>query len=103
MSLRTWNNAGTRARVRRAAVWFAAAVALLTPAAVTAQTWTNPAGGNWSVPGNWTPGVPTSGTTTALTFGSAATQAATYTANNDLPPFTLNSVTINNTAGTVTI
>jgi T5SS/PEP-CTERM-associated repeat protein/autotransporter-associated beta strand protein len=47
---------------------------------------------------------PASAATTALVFGAPATQAATYTATNDLAnPFLLNSLTFNNTAGTVTL
>jgi T5SS/PEP-CTERM-associated repeat protein/autotransporter-associated beta strand protein len=78
------------------------AVAPPTPAQ---STWTNPAGGNWSAGSNWLGGIaPTPGTATALVFGSSATQAATYTATNDLAnPFILNRLTITNTAGTVTL
>jgi T5SS/PEP-CTERM-associated repeat protein len=70
-----------------------------------AQVWSNPAGGNWSVGTNWVGGVPpTPGATTALTFSDVAAQAATFTATNDIAdPFALNSLTVNHTAGTVTL
>jgi T5SS/PEP-CTERM-associated repeat protein/autotransporter-associated beta strand protein len=84
-----------------------AALALLTvaPAAPAQSTWNNPAGGNWSAGTNWVGGTaPASGTSTALVFGAAATQTATYTVTNDLAnPFTLNALTFNNTSGTVTL
>src|SRR5262245_43987377 len=78
---------------------------LVGPAARAQSVWNNPAGGNWSIGGNWQGGTaPTSGLTTALVFGSPVTQAATYTATNDIAnPFQLNALTINNTAGTVTL
>src|SRR5439155_1458462 len=84
------------------------AAALTAPSLARAQfTWTNPAGGNWNVAGNWTPGVPTPGATTSLAFGTGATVTSTYTATNDIgaagTAFELNSCTFNNTAGTVTI
>jgi fibronectin-binding autotransporter adhesin len=86
------------------------AAALLTlataaPHAWAQFTWNNPAGGNWSVGGNWQAGTaPASSPTTALVFGSPATQATSYTATNDIvDPFQLNALTINNTAGTVTL
>src|SRR5207247_5299253 len=99
--VRPWTSA-----VGRIGLWIAAI--LLAPAAAPAQfTWTSPAGGNWNDAGNWAPDVPTPGATTTLTFGAAATQAATYTATNDIgaagTAFDLNALTINNTAGTVTI
>jgi T5SS/PEP-CTERM-associated repeat protein len=80
-------------------------VLALAPPAPAQSTWNNAAGGNWSVGSNWSGGTaPTSGTSTALTFGSPATQTATYTATNNIAdPFTLNSLTFNNTAGTVTL
>lgn len=84
------------------------AALLALPAAPLAQAqsvWNNPAGGNWSVGPNWVGGAaPASAATTALVFGSPATQAATYAATNDIAnPFQLNALTINNTAGTVTL
>src|SRR5262245_61644286 len=73
------------------------------PHAPAQSTWNNAAGGNWSVAGNWQAGTaPVSSATTAVIFGSPATQTATYTATNDIAnPFQLNALTINNTAGTV--
>jgi hypothetical protein len=94
---------------RQFGVWVAAAAAALATAGPAAAqfSWSNPAGGTWSTPGNWTGGVPTPGPTTALTFGDPATQTATYTATNDIgaagTPFDLNALTLSNTAGTVTI
>jgi autotransporter-associated beta strand protein/T5SS/PEP-CTERM-associated repeat protein len=69
-------------------------------------TWSNAAGGNWSAASNWGGTGPAAGgsATTSLTFGTAGTQAATYTATNDLTgTFLLNSLTVNNTSGTVTV
>jgi T5SS/PEP-CTERM-associated repeat protein/autotransporter-associated beta strand protein len=74
--------------------------------AVAQSTWNNPAGGDWSAGANWEGGTaPTSGATTALVFGSAATQSATYTATNNIgtAAFDLNSLTFNNASGTVTL
>ena len=45
------------------------------------STWTNSAGGNWSVVGNWTGGAPVSGGTAILNF----TTAGAYASTNDLP------------------
>ena len=59
------------------------------------QTWTSTSSGNWSVAGNWT-ALPTSGTTTALTFGGSTA----YTATNDIGAFTVNSLTVTNTGAT---
>lgn len=58
------------------------------------QTWVNPNTGNWSVPANWTPGLPTSANTTALYFN--ATGAQSYVATNDIGAFSLNSLNLNN-------
>jgi hypothetical protein len=61
-----------------------------------AQSWTNAAGGNWSLGTNWsTP--PVAGATTALTFGLASL----YTATNDLTAFSLNSITFTNSGAIV--
>jgi T5SS/PEP-CTERM-associated repeat protein/autotransporter-associated beta strand protein len=86
---------------------FAAAVtaALLPRPAAAQSVWTDIAGGNWNVSDNWVGGtIPVPGATTALIFGDPTTQAATYTATNNIAnPFNLNALTVNNTAGTVTI
>jgi len=90
----------------RSATLGAALLALAAaPLAQAQSVWNNPAGGNWSVGPNWVGGAaPASAATTALVFGSPATQAATYAATNDIAnPFQLNALTINNTAGTVTL
>jgi fibronectin-binding autotransporter adhesin len=79
-----------------------ACLTLLTGRAA-AQTWIAGGGGSWSVGGNWVGGsAPTSGTTTALTFGDPSIAAMSYTATNDIGtgPFQLNSLTFNNNAGT---
>ena len=57
---------------------------------ISAQsTWTNSAGGNWSVAANWTGGVPVSGGATILNF----TAAGAYSVTNDLPGvFQLNQI-----------
>jgi hypothetical protein len=70
------------------------AVAIVaTSEASFAQTWTGLTG-NFSSATNWSPtGVPTSGTTTGLTFGGGG-----YTATNNLGSFTLNSLTSNLTS-----
>src|SRR5207253_5381488 len=62
------------------------------------QTFTQPATGttgNWSTPGNWSPGVPVSDPTTAITFNTFGGNANTYTLTNDLGAFTVNSFTFN--------
>jgi hypothetical protein len=72
-------------------------------AAAQTNTWTNLAGGDWSVPTNWLGSTaPTPGTTTALVFGWPAAPSATYTATNDIAsPFQLNSLSFNRSAGNV--
>src|SRR5262249_51331678 len=91
-----------RGPVVRAGVLMLLAVASAAPAQ---SVWNNPAGGNWSVGGNWQGGTaPTSSPTTALLFGSSATQTASYAATNDIAnPFQLNALTVNHTARTVTL
>lgn len=60
-----------------------------------AQSWTANANGVWSVGSNWQGGVvPTSGTTTALSFSAIGLNG--YTATNDLGPFTLRALTLSN-------
>ena len=88
----------------------AALLALLTtaPPALAQSIWTNPVGGNWSAGSNWQGGTPPApGSTATLTFGTAATQSSSYTATNDIgapgTPFDLNALTVNNSAGTVTL
>lgn len=64
-------------------------------------TATAPATGSWNASGNWSAGLPASGTSTVLTFGGSGTS---YTATNDLgSPFTLNGLTFSATGGSVTI
>jgi T5SS/PEP-CTERM-associated repeat protein/autotransporter-associated beta strand protein len=100
----------TRSLPNRAPALVAALLALLAaaPPAPAQSVWGNPAGGNWSAGSNWQGGTPPApGSTAALTFGAAATQSATYTATNDIgasgTPFDLNALTVNNSAGTVTL
>jgi autotransporter-associated beta strand protein len=70
-------------------------------------SWQPTTSGNWNVGTNWldqlnNPGVPLSGTDTQLVFNASGTTS--YTATNDVGPFTLNRLTVNNTGtGTVTI
>jgi autotransporter-associated beta strand protein len=74
------------AHILRLAVDAALALALNASAQ---STWTNSAGGNWSVAANWTGGVPVSGGTTILNF----TAAGAYNVTNDLPGvFQLNQI-----------
>ena len=84
-----------------------AGLIILAGPALAKSTWTNAAGGNWSVGANWVGGSPpTSGTTTSLTFGSPSVAGSSYTATNDIgsTPFVLNGLTFNGNAGaTVTI
>ncbi len=85
----------------------AAAIVLQTGtvhAQTTNDTWKDGMTGNWSIGTNWTSGlVPTSGTTTVLTFGNTTTTG--YTSTNDIAnPFVLNSLTLNNTGtGLITL
>ena len=82
-------------------LWLAASAGLgmvVLPAfSALGQTWTATADGNWNTAANWNGGagpVPTSGTSTQLTFDAAG--STSYTATNDLGVFTLNRVTFNN-------
>lgn len=68
--------------------------------AQSTSTW-NTTTGNWSVSTNWSPtGAPVSNAGNALTFGGAASYTAT---NNISSDFQLNSLSLTNTAGRVTI
>lgn len=94
MRVETMHNVILRRSVRVLAVAALAAI----PSAVSAQTWVNPAGGNWSVGTNWSGGVvPASAATTALSFTGGG-----YTATNDVAtqPFVLNSLTSTATSAT---
>src|SRR5581483_2662503 len=98
----------TRFRPRPTLTLALHALLTIAPPALAQYTWSNPAGGNWPAGSNWQDGAPPApGSTTALTFGAAATQAATYTATNDIGAtgnaFDLNALTINNGTGTVTV
>ena len=64
-------------------------------------TWTNAAGGNWSVGANWggTAPAPGGSATTTLTFGAAGIIGSSYTANNDLAGvFAVNGLSFNGSA-----
>lgn len=77
-----------------------AALALVLPPQAKAQSVWNATSGNWSSSSNWSPAsVPVSDSSTALGFGGGAS----YTSTNDLGGFTLNQLSFNNTAGTVTV
>ena len=80
-------------------VALAAAIALQSGAVhaqVTTDTWKSGITGNWSTGTNWVGNVaPTPGNTTSLFFNNVTTTA--YMANNDIAnPFSLNSLTLNN-------
>jgi fibronectin-binding autotransporter adhesin len=74
-------------------------------AAAQTFTWSNAAGGNWSIDGNWQGGTaPTTGSgATKLIFGAPGTIAASYTATNNVGsvPFDLNALTFNGNTGTL--
>lgn len=73
--------------------WLAFAAAVGLAGTATAQTWTATASGNWSTGANWSTGIPPAGgTSTNLTFGGIGG----YTATNDLGPFVLRSLTLDN-------
>lgn len=78
----------------RARLWIAlplAALAAATPRPAAAQyAWTGGAGnGNWSAPGNWSGGLPVSGTATSITLDGTA---QTVTTQNIAASFTLNQL-----------
>src|SRR4051812_24054660 len=90
--------AGSAMRGAVAPILVAAALLLAAPAAAqTSNSWQNVTG-NWSTAANWSLGVPTSGTSTYLTFGGAG--ASSYTSTNDLStiPFVLNRMDLNSTS-----
>ena len=74
-------------------------VLVVAPAFAQTYTWNTTSSGNWNTAGNWSPGLPTSGTATSLNFGGSTT----LTATNNMGNFTLNSLNLNNTAGTTTL
>jgi autotransporter-associated beta strand protein len=83
-------------------------VGLVTPAQAQNNPYTwNTTDGNWNVTDNWrdglsAPAVPPGGDTTALIFNASGTTS--YTATNNLGPFTLNSITVANSgSGMVTL
>jgi autotransporter-associated beta strand protein len=82
---------------RRVIALVAFAALLPAPAWGQTSTWTNAAGGLWSVPGNWDiPPAVGGSPTTQLIFGLSAT----YTATNDLAGiFNLNSILFTSNAG----
>src|SRR6267378_1532828 len=68
---------------------FAAALFSVQTTRAAATAWNNAAGGNWSVPGNWSPsGVP--GTTSDVIFGNTGAGAPN---TNDISSETINSLT----------
>jgi autotransporter-associated beta strand protein len=67
--------------------------------AAHAQTFQQPntdTEGNWSSAALWTPGVPTSGTSTALVFQTLGSNSNGYVFTNNIGPFTVNSLSFNN-------
>lgn len=74
----------------------AALVVAVSSTDIHAQSWAPAGSANWNATTSWTGGVvPASATSTALTFGGSTV----YTATNDIGAFTLNKITVNNTAG----
>jgi fibronectin-binding autotransporter adhesin len=69
--------------------FLAASFALAIVHSAGAQTWTGAVNGNWSNAGNWTGGVPASGSNTVLTFGTSINPVM----SNDIAnPFLLNEM-----------
>lgn len=68
--------------------------ALLTASPAAAQyTWgTSPGSANWNSAGNWTGGLPVSGTNTTLTFGSSSQTTLNNDLGNPFTGFTLNQL-----------
>src|ERR1043165_3893812 len=75
---------------RIALVGFALALLLPLGAAAATRTWTNSAGGNWSVAGNWDGGVSVPSNGDALVFPAFG---GSYFMQNDLPNTTYDSFT----------
>ena len=74
------------------------ALAAASPARAVSYIWNNAAGGNWNVPGNWTPnGVPNTNADTAT-----ITLAGTYTVTLD-GTFFVKTVTLGGATGTQTL
>ncbi len=75
-------NAG-RVRRDRSVLRLGALVGILAgfAASAAAQSWTNSAGGNWSVAANWSGGIPASASTTTLNFNTAGTYSSTNAAS----------------------
>lgn len=93
-------------RSRKVAALFALCAILLHTVrhAGAATTWTASGNGNWSVDTNWNAGAgpaPTSGDATQVTL--SASGGMSYTSTNDIGPFTLNSLTFDNTGTGVII
>jgi hypothetical protein len=87
------------------AILLIAMIGLLSPAsawAVTAcpfggsSTWTNPAGGDWAIPGNWSNGVPGGGCAASITLAGTYTVFTTGSAGAD-------SLTVGGASGTQTL
>jgi autotransporter-associated beta strand protein len=78
-------------------------IVVLTQTPASAQTWSGNGGsGSWNAGGNWLGGaVPASGATTAITF-TGTNQLAT-TQDIPTPPFILNSLTFDASAGAFTV
>ncbi len=90
--------AGNRGKIHfkiTAALALASVLAMTQRAGAAVTTWTNAAGGNWSVPGNWNPsGVP--GTTADVVFGDVGAGSPN---TDDVVGETIDSLTYNQDNG----
>jgi hypothetical protein len=87
------------------AILLIAMIGLLSPASAWAVTvcpsggssnWTNPAGGDWAIPGNWSNGVPGGGCAASITLAGTYTVFTTGSAGAD-------SLTVGGASGTQTL
>jgi autotransporter-associated beta strand protein len=81
-----------RSFILTVAGWFLVSPATVARAQQTFH-WANPAGGTWSVPSNWLENTaPTNNAGSVLSFGDPTPFSGSYTATNDLGPFTFTSL-----------
>lgn len=77
-----------------------ASLALTLSSHASAQSVWNSTTSTWNTAGNWSPmGVPVSDSSTVLVFNGGSS----YTSTNNIGNFTLNQLSFNNTAGTITL